>query len=40
MRAFNYLATGVCGRNAAFPNHYGVWIYVLVGLGIFGGERS
>jgi hypothetical protein len=33
--SFNCLATGVCGRN-----HYGVRIYVLVGLRIFGGEWS
>ena len=35
--SFNCLASGVCGKSAAAPNHVGAWVYVLVGFGIFGG---
>jgi hypothetical protein len=35
--SFNCLSTGVCGKSAAAPNHFGAWIYILVGFGIFGG---
>ena len=36
--SFNCLATGVCGKSASAPNHFGGWVYVVVGFGIFGGE--
>jgi hypothetical protein len=35
--SFNCLASGVCGKSAAEPNHFGAWVYVVVGFGIFGG---
>ncbi|KAF9244915.1 hypothetical protein BU15DRAFT_85758 [Melanogaster broomeanus] len=28
---------GVCGISADTPNEFGIWVYVLVGVGIFGG---
>ncbi|KAH7888578.1 hypothetical protein F5I97DRAFT_717186 [Phlebopus sp. FC_14] len=34
---FNCQSNGVCGESADTPNEFGVWVYVLVGLGIFGG---
>lgn len=30
--------TGVCGLAAATPRHFGVYVYILVALGIIGGE--
>ncbi|KIK03490.1 hypothetical protein K443DRAFT_676671 [Laccaria amethystina LaAM-08-1] len=35
--SWNCLSTGVCGTSAATPRHFGVWVYVLVVFGIFGG---
>ncbi|CAA7263190.1 unnamed protein product [Cyclocybe aegerita] len=35
--SWNCLSTGVCGVPAATPRHFGVWVYVLVALGIIGG---
>ncbi|TFK54266.1 hypothetical protein OE88DRAFT_1642837 [Heliocybe sulcata] len=34
---YNCLASGVCGRDASEPHHYGVWVYIVVGICIFGG---
>ncbi|KAH7912394.1 hypothetical protein BJ138DRAFT_1004503 [Hygrophoropsis aurantiaca] len=34
---FNCQTNGVCGESADSPNHFGVWLYVVVGIGIFGG---
>ncbi|KAG1815923.1 uncharacterized protein BJ212DRAFT_1447001 [Suillus subaureus] len=35
--SFNCLKKGVCGRGADSPKHFGIWVYVMVGVGIFGG---
>jgi len=35
--SWNCLSSGVCGESAATPRHFGVWVYVLVALGIIGG---
>ncbi|KAG2148493.1 hypothetical protein BD769DRAFT_1412501 [Suillus cothurnatus] len=35
--SFNCLKKGVCGRGSDSPKHFGIWVYVVVGVGIFGG---
>jgi len=35
--SWNCQASGTCGVSAAVPHHFGAYVYVLVGLGIFGG---
>jgi hypothetical protein len=35
--SFNCLDTGVCGVSADTPNHFPVWVYAVVAIGIFGG---
>jgi hypothetical protein len=35
--SFNCMSTGVCGESAATPHHFGIYVYILVGLGIIGG---
>jgi hypothetical protein len=35
--SWNCLSSGVCGVSAATPHHFGVWVYVLVAIGIIGG---
>ncbi|KDR75935.1 hypothetical protein GALMADRAFT_68174 [Galerina marginata CBS 339.88] len=35
--SWNCLSTGVCGQTAATPHHFGIYVYILVGLGIIGG---
>ncbi|KAI6121530.1 hypothetical protein F5141DRAFT_1186736 [Pisolithus sp. B1] len=35
--SFNCQSNGVCGQSADTPNQFGVWVYVLVGVGILGG---
>ncbi|KAG1734736.1 uncharacterized protein EDB91DRAFT_1146585 [Suillus paluster] len=35
--SFNCESNGVCGTGADSPNHFGIWAYSMVGLGIFGG---
>jgi len=35
--SYNCLSSGVCGKAAESPNHFGVWVYVIVAIGIFGG---
>jgi type II secretory pathway pseudopilin PulG len=35
--SWNCLSSGVCGVAAATPHHFGIWVYVIVALGIFGG---
>jgi len=35
--SWNCLESGVCGVSESVPHHFGVWVYVVVGLGIFGG---
>jgi hypothetical protein len=35
--SLNCLSKGVCGTAPDAPNHFGIGIYVLVGMGIFGG---
>ncbi|KIJ67911.1 hypothetical protein HYDPIDRAFT_173663 [Hydnomerulius pinastri MD-312] len=34
---FNCQSNGVCGESADTPNEFGIWVYILVGVGIFGG---
>ncbi|KAI0081314.1 hypothetical protein K474DRAFT_1656818 [Panus rudis PR-1116 ss-1] len=36
-QSFNCLDTGVCGKPADTPNHVAPWVYVICGVGIFGG---
>ncbi|KXN90640.1 hypothetical protein AN958_03880 [Leucoagaricus sp. SymC.cos] len=36
-QSWNCLASGVCGQPAAEPHHFGIYVYILVALGIFGG---
>ncbi|KAG5729201.1 hypothetical protein E4T56_gene14559 [Termitomyces sp. T112] len=35
--SWNCLASGICGVSESVPHHFAVWVYVVVGLGIFGG---
>jgi len=35
--SMNCLSSGVCGIAPDAPNHFGIWVYILVGFGIFGG---
>ncbi|KAF5355048.1 hypothetical protein D9756_005241 [Leucocoprinus leucothites] len=35
--SWNCQADGTCGRPAAEPRHFGIYVYILVALGIFGG---
>ncbi|KAH9485356.1 hypothetical protein JR316_0002264 [Psilocybe cubensis] len=35
--SWNCLSSGVCGVTAATPHHFGVYVYILVALGIIGG---
>jgi len=35
--SFNCLSTGVCGESADSPKHFGVWLYAVVCVAIFGG---
>jgi hypothetical protein len=35
--SYNCLSSGVCGKAAEAPNHFGIWVYVVVAIGIFGG---
>ena len=35
--SMNCMASGVCGEPAATPHKFGIWAYVLVAIGIFGG---
>ena len=37
---FNCMASGVCGVSADTPKHVPVWVYVVVGICIFGGTCS
>ncbi|KAI0682751.1 hypothetical protein BC835DRAFT_1237895, partial [Cytidiella melzeri] len=34
---FNCLASGTCGKTADTPEHVGTWVYIVVGICIFGG---
>lgn len=35
---YNCLASGVCGKSANSPDHVPFWVYIIVGICIFGGE--
>lgn len=35
--SFNCLSKGVCGPGTDSPNHFAIWVYIMVGVGIFGG---
>ncbi|KAG6334245.1 hypothetical protein ID866_4836 [Astraeus odoratus] len=35
--SFNCQSNGVCGDSADTPNEFGIWVYVIVGMSIFGG---
>jgi len=35
--SWNCLVSGVCGKPAAEPHHLGIYVYILVAVGIFGG---
>jgi hypothetical protein len=35
--SLNCLSSGVCGTSPDAPNHFGAWVYIVVGMGIFGG---
>lgn len=35
--SFNCQSNGVCGISADTPKQFGIWVYVLVGVGIVGG---
>jgi len=35
--SMNCLASSVCGEAFDVPRHFGTWVYVVVGIGIFGG---
>lgn len=35
--SFNCQSNGVCGTSADTPHQFGIWVYVLVGVGIIGG---
>lgn len=38
--SFNCQINGVCGTGADTPHQFGIWVYVLVGVGIIGGVLS
>ncbi|KAF9478630.1 hypothetical protein BDN70DRAFT_879764 [Pholiota conissans] len=38
--SWNCLSTGVCGVSAATPHHFGIYVYILVCLGIVGGMAA
>ena len=33
------MTTNVCGETAATPRHFGIYVYILVALGIIGGKH-
>ncbi|KAF8891638.1 hypothetical protein BD779DRAFT_1512250 [Infundibulicybe gibba] len=35
--SWNCLSSGVCGLGAATPRHFGIWVYIVVAVGILGG---
>ncbi|KAF9461321.1 hypothetical protein BDZ94DRAFT_1167869 [Collybia nuda] len=35
--SWNCLSSGFCGISEAIPHHFGIWVYIVVALGIFGG---
>ena len=35
---WNCLSSGFCGVGEATPSHLRTWVYLIVGIGIFGGE--
>jgi len=35
--SYNCLSNGTCGNDVHQPRHLAVWVYVIVGIGIFGG---
>jgi len=35
--SYNCLSSGVCGTDVTEPRHLGAWVYVIVGIGVFGG---
>ncbi|KAG5637988.1 hypothetical protein H0H81_002349 [Sphagnurus paluster] len=35
--SWNCLTSGVCGVSESVPHHFAIWVYIIVGLGIFGG---
>jgi hypothetical protein len=35
--SYNCLPNGICGADVTTPRHFGTWLYVIVGIGIFGG---
>ncbi|RDB16991.1 hypothetical protein Hypma_002678 [Hypsizygus marmoreus] len=35
--SWNCLGSGVCGVSESIPHHFAIWVYIVVGLGIFGG---
>lgn len=37
-QSWNCLASGTCGESAAAPRHFATYVYVLVAIGIFGGQ--
>ena len=37
--SWNCLSSGVCGVSEAVPRHFGVWVYIVVAFGIFGGKN-
>ncbi|KAI0268672.1 hypothetical protein BC834DRAFT_968128 [Gloeopeniophorella convolvens] len=34
---YNCLPNQVCGKNLAESRHFGTWVYIVIGVGIFGG---
>jgi len=35
--SYNCSADGVCGTDVTEPRHLAIWVYIVVGIGIFGG---
>jgi hypothetical protein len=38
--SYNCLPDQICGVNPSNPRHFPVWVYVIIGIGIFGGEHK
>ena len=38
--SYNCLPNQTCGESPANPRHFAVWVYAVIGIGIFGGEYN
>ena len=38
--SYNCLPNQTCGESPSNPRHFAVWVYAVIGIGIFGGEYN